>query len=83
LFFVSPQGILMAVQVSANGGLRAAQSQPLFATAIQEPSPPYLSDFVVSKDGQRFLIKVPMEPPGSAPVAVTLNWPDKLRRRFK
>jgi eukaryotic-like serine/threonine-protein kinase len=83
LFFVSPEGVLMAVHVSANGGLHAAKSQPLFLTAIREPSPPYLSNFVASKDGQRFLIKVPTEQPGSAPVTVTLNWTDRLRRGFR
>jgi Tol biopolymer transport system component len=78
LFFVSPEGMLMAVEISTEGSVHAGPRRSLFPTTIQEASGPYLSDYVVSKDGGRFLIKVPTEPPGSGPITVTLNWPERL-----
>ena len=77
LFFVSPEGAMMAADVSPEG--LAAPPKPLFPTRIQPTSAPYLSDFVVTKDGSRFLIKVPTEPPGAGPITVTLNWLERLR----
>jgi Tol biopolymer transport system component len=83
LFFVSPKGALMAADVPTEGALRATPARALFATAIQETSPPYLSDFVVSKDGERFLIKVPTESGGAGPITVSLNWPRRLDRSLR
>jgi len=83
LFFVSPKGALMAADVSTEGALRSTPAHALFAAAIQETSPPYLSDFVVSKDGRRFLIKVPTESGGGGPITVTLNWPRRLDRSVR
>jgi hypothetical protein len=40
---------------------------------------PFLSNFAVAHDGQRFLIKLPTEPLGSYPITVTLNWPERLQ----
>jgi eukaryotic-like serine/threonine-protein kinase len=77
LFFVSPDGMLMAADVSADG-LPVPPNRALFPTSIQPTSPPYLSDFVVTKDGRKFLIKVPTTPPGAGPLTVTLNWLERL-----
>jgi Tol biopolymer transport system component len=76
LFFVSPDGTMMAADISPDG--RPATPRPLFRTEIQPTSAPYLSDFVVTKDGGRFLVKVPIEPPGARPITVTLNWLERL-----
>jgi hypothetical protein len=76
LFFVSPDGMMMAADIPA-GGLPATP-RPLFQTDIQPTSAPYLSDFVVTKDGRRFLVRVPTEPPGAGPITVTLNWLERL-----
>ena len=77
LFFVSPDGMMMAADVSPEGR-PVPPNRPLFHTLIQPTSRPYLSDFVVTKDGRRFLIKVPTEPPGAGPITVTLNWLERL-----
>jgi Tol biopolymer transport system component len=77
LFFVSPDGMMTAAEVSPEG--QPISSRELFRTAIEPTSAPYLSDFVVSKDGRKFLIKVPTEPPGAGPITVTLNWLERLR----
>ena len=78
LFFVSPDGMMMAADVSPEADCQCRQNHPLFHTLIQPTSRPYLSDFVVTKDGRRFLIKVPTEPPGAGPITVTLNWLERL-----
>ena len=55
-----------------------ATPRPLFQTEIQPTSAPYLSDFVVTKDGRRFLVKVPTEPLGAGPITITQNWLERL-----
>src|SRR4029453_16886253 len=77
LFFVAPGGLLMAADVSP-GGLHVAPGRPLFVTPIQQTTSPYLCDYVFTKSGSRFLIKVPTAPPGADPITVTTNWLDRL-----
>ena len=67
----------MAAEVSPEG--QPTSTRELFRTPIEPTSAPYLSDYVVSKDGRKFLIKVPTEPPGAGPITVTLNWLERLR----
>jgi eukaryotic-like serine/threonine-protein kinase len=74
LFFLSSNGTLMAADVTTEGPPQVLSRKKLFNTGIQEPTRPYLSNFAVTKDGRRFLINVPTEPPGSAPITVTLDW---------
>jgi Tol biopolymer transport system component len=76
LFFVSPEGKMMAADIPTDG--QPASPRELFQTEIQPTSAPYLSDFVVTRDGRRFLVKVPIEPPGAGPITVTLNWLGRL-----
>jgi Tol biopolymer transport system component len=78
LYFISPRGMLMAAEVPADN-LHASPARPLFLTPIQATKAPFLSDYVVTKDGSRFLMKVPTEPPGTAPITITTNWLDRLR----
>jgi eukaryotic-like serine/threonine-protein kinase len=80
LFFFAPDSVLMAADLSMDGSPRVGQVQPLFEAAVQEAAAPFLSNYVVSSDGQRFLIKVPIEPMGYSPITVTLNWPARLQR---
>ncbi len=80
LFFFAPDGVLMAAEVTMAGSVPVGQVQPLFEAPVQEATAPFLSNFVVSSDGQRFLIKVPIEPIGYSPITVTLNWPARLQR---
>ena len=57
LFFVSPDGMMMAADISP----MACRQTPASFSGLRfnRPSAPYLSDFVVTKDGRRFLVKVP------------------------
>jgi Tol biopolymer transport system component len=75
LFFVSSTGMMMSAEVTSGEPPKVTNPKPLFKTSIQQPTPPYFSSYVVTRDGTRFLINVPTDPPGSAPITVTLNWP--------
>ena len=76
LFYIDGAGMLVAVPFTA-GGLVPGPARPLFPTPLRVPAPPYLSQYSVSGDGKRFLLKVPLEDLGSKPITVTQNW---LRR---
>jgi len=67
----------MVADVST-GPLHVAPPRPLFQTAIPQTTAPFLSDYVVTKDGTRFLVKVPTDPSGAAPITVTINWLARL-----
>jgi hypothetical protein len=45
----------------------------LFPTRLSPPGSPYLSQFVPSRDGKRFLFKMPIERPESRPIVVTIG----------
>jgi Tol biopolymer transport system component len=79
LFFVTLDGTLVAAELAEDGPPRVLRSKRLFRTSMQQPGPPFLSNYVVNRDGTRFLIKQPLEPSGNAPIMVTLNWPSLLR----
>jgi len=73
LFYLSPQGQVMAVDIGtdAAGTLDAGVSRVLFQTGLN-PSP-QLGEYAVTADGQRFLV---VEPVGGKSQAITLmlNW---------
>jgi len=70
LYFLDDGGTLTAVDV-ANPGLRRV---PLFATRTMPLASPFLSQYVPSRDGKRFLVKVPLERLDSRPIAVIMDW---------
>jgi Tol biopolymer transport system component len=76
LFYVDPEGKLMAVTVSATGSMfRAAPPVALFTPRFVE-SPavnPFNAHYDVAADG-RFLINVAVDDLASAPITLLLNW---------
>ena len=77
LFYVSKQGELMAAEIT-DAPLKVGRLTPLFPVRLPLPSSPYPSNFVVTRNGQRFLVKVPLELPESRPISLTLNWTRRL-----
>jgi Tol biopolymer transport system component len=79
LFYISLDGRLMAVPIRPavdRHALEAGAPVPLFPTRAGGPAPGgNKQDYVVSKDGQRFLIDVPEEV--ASPIAVIMNWHPK------
>ena len=78
LFFLTLDGKLMAARIEVVKGFKATVPERLFQTAIVKSG--NFHPYAVAKDGQRFLIPIPREAPGSMPITVILNWPAKLRK---
>jgi serine/threonine protein kinase/Tol biopolymer transport system component len=76
LFYVSPDGRLMAVPIrpaADRRSLEAGAPVPLFATRMGGTTPGInRQEYVVSKDGQRFLVDVAESV--ASPITVVLNW---------
>ena len=67
LFYISADSRLTAVQFAAGA---PSAPKPLFAVRLAPPGSPFLSNYDVTNDGQRFLFKVPVHDMASAPVHV-------------
>jgi serine/threonine protein kinase/Tol biopolymer transport system component len=64
-----------AVDVKTDGkSFEAGIPRPLFDAATVSNNTPFAAPFVVSSDGQRFLIIAPTEKAGTAPLEVLVNW---------
>jgi Tol biopolymer transport system component len=72
LFYLGPDGKLMAVEVTA-GEFRGRTPTPLFQTPLGS----ILGD--VTTDGKRFLLVSPAGPSASAPFTVLINWTAGLK----
>jgi serine/threonine protein kinase len=73
LFFVSPDGTIMAAGFDATNGVSQGVPQPLFPTEIRGgDNRPY----AVDKNGQRFLLKVAPDPQ----LVVVMDWRTLLDR---
>jgi hypothetical protein len=79
LFYVAPDGKLMAMRVSGGAGFHASAPEPLFLTPMARVFGPAYS-YDVSADGQRFLISVPVGDAVQTPITVVLNWTAGLKQ---
>jgi Tol biopolymer transport system component len=74
LFFLSPDGTMMAAEIDTKRGLQASAPRALFATGIiaqQSDNHPY----VVSGNGDRFLVPVAGRDTGPVPdLVIVMNW---------
>ena len=75
---------LMAVpmHMASNGQTEHGTPVPLFAARLgnfMQGSQP--QQYMVSSDGQRFLINTPTSEKGVAPITVILNWQAELKAR--
>jgi Tol biopolymer transport system component len=76
LYYVALDGRLMAIPVrptSSDHAVDAGTPVPLFATPMSG-APDERQQYVVSSDGQRFLMKTVTEAAGTSPITVILNW---------
>jgi Tol biopolymer transport system component len=75
LFYLAPDGTLMAVDVSAPAGsIETGIPSALFATGITGSFVDRFNQYVVTRDGRRFLVNVSAEDDNPAPITVVLNW---------
>ncbi|MGC2422086.1 MAG: protein kinase, partial [Candidatus Acidiferrales bacterium] len=78
LFYLSPDNKVMAVEVNTDAAnFQAGIPKPLFQA---QPIPDFLmrNRYLVSADGQRFLMLAPAGEAASRPITVVLNWPALL-----
>jgi len=78
LFYREASGRFMAVPLAVRAGsIEAGRPQPLFELrANATPG----NHYDVTADGQRFIVSVPVQPEGSSPLTLVLNWPALLQR---
>jgi eukaryotic-like serine/threonine-protein kinase len=77
LFYLTPEGTMMAVDVRPGARLDLGTPRPLFTTRLRPTFA--LDQYVVTADGQRFIV---MEPPVDAPpnaLTIVTNWPTLLK----
>ncbi len=80
LFYLSPDDKMMAVEVSTDSAnFQAGIPKPLFQAQLI-PGFFFRNRYVVSADGQRFLMLTPTGETASAPLTVVLNWPALLQK---
>jgi Tol biopolymer transport system component len=78
LFYATPTGRLMAVAVRAPGDrLEVSLPVELFEIPGMRPSGEF-DDYAASRDGQRFLVKLPVEQASTLKLHVVTNWTSLL-----
>ena len=77
LFYIALDGRLMAVPIRFASGTQSVQAgapAPLFATRVGGAVQTSRQQYVVSADGQRFLMDTVTGDAGVSPITVVLNW---------
>jgi hypothetical protein len=79
LFYLAPDGTLMAVPIDTTGQFRPGVAQALFRTAV-----PIFNNsrgqYAVTRDGKRFLMTATPQKPSIAPLTVVLNWTATIQK---
>jgi len=78
LFYIAPDKTLMSVEVKTESTLETAAPKPLFITKVRSSTS--TNRYVVTSDGQRFLINAPAGDAGMAPIILILNWANGLKK---
>jgi eukaryotic-like serine/threonine-protein kinase len=75
LFYLAVDGRLMAATVNTGpAGLSIGPPRALFDTRIRASFVERRNQFLVTRDGQRFLVNISAEDEGSAPITVVIHW---------
>jgi eukaryotic-like serine/threonine-protein kinase len=81
LFYLAPDGTLMAAEVKNAAGFEAGPPAPLFVTHPRQPlSAMDFFSYDVTADGQKFLVNTKMDTTSSAPLSVILNWSAEMEK---
>lgn len=77
LFYLAPDRTLMVVAIRMTNRLQIGGPEPLFQTGTTAIG---RNSYVVSADGERFLVETRLDPRGPTPITVVLNWTALLTR---
>jgi eukaryotic-like serine/threonine-protein kinase len=81
LFYYSPDGKVMAVEVKTDGNnFEAGNPHALFETRLISGPPTGGGGYTVSRDGQRFLVNMLAEETSAAPAVVVENWTASVKK---
>ena len=81
LFYIAPNGWLMAVRVKEGSTFEADAATPLFLTRLrQHISTTDLFSYDVSSDGQRFLMNTDVGETTAQPLTIVLNWAAQFKK---
>jgi Tol biopolymer transport system component len=81
LFYLSPDGKMMAVDVKTGMSFEAGAPKALFQTHRRQPvSAQDVFSYDLSGDGQRFLVITKVDEGKTAPLAVMLNWAAEMEK---
>jgi Tol biopolymer transport system component len=72
MYYVTPDGFLMAVPINLGARLEASTPVQLFHVEAA------IENYDVTSDGSRFLVSAPLEKVRESPIRVILNWPAAL-----
>jgi Tol biopolymer transport system component len=86
LYYLAPDGRIMAVQIKPGPKFEAGQPSPLFQSPLRQQQPaPFQRRYAVSSDGQRFLIASSSSQPSTGsndiPITAVLNWTSILKKK--
>jgi hypothetical protein len=82
LFYYAVDGRLMAVPITGTSAPDVGAAVPLFeARMLNGPTIPvgFRQQYAVARDGQRFLLNVPLEETPTSPITVVINWAAGLK----
>jgi Tol biopolymer transport system component len=78
LFYLAPDGTLMAVTLRPGESIQAETAQPLFMTRLTAA---FNNDqYNVTTDGQRFLLNSPVGQTQVSPITIVSNWTAALKK---
>ena len=83
LFYYAVDERLMAVAIKGDAAVEVGTAVPLFeARMLNGPNPAFgfRAQYDVTRDGQRFLLNVPLEETASSPITVVVNWTAGLKK---
>jgi Tol biopolymer transport system component len=81
LYYVSAEGKMMAVPVTAGASFASGSPVALFQTHRRQPiSAQDVFSYDVSGDGQRFLIATKVDEANAAPLSILLNWVSEMEK---
>ena len=88
LFYLAPEGKVMAVEVKTGSNFETGAAKPLFDAHVRGwlgaggagPGLSARDNYAVSSDGQRFLLNSLAEGSAPSPLTVVLNWTADLKK---
>jgi hypothetical protein len=80
IYFLSPSGQLMAVDVTAGASLELGTPKALFASFVVDPNQTG-HNYAVSADGQRFLVRKQIRAGSLPATTVFMNWTSTFANR--